>query len=197
MSPSSRSGPARPVSSADAPARSGKTTRPPRPKVKPSGGLPANTSSGVGRSTWAENVSAMASTSRWKCMQPLGRPAVPEVKAVRGASGAAGAGGAGGEPQQVVGRVTAVGEGAQPRYLGLDQVVGAPRVAQRVPDPGDVADRGEFAGPLGGQDGHRARARLHDGEPAGGQPGGGGAAQQHPVAGDDAERGGEGGRDAG
>lgn len=47
-----------------------------------------NTSSGSGRSTCAEKVSAMASTSRWKCIQPLGRPVVPEVKAISATSSA-------------------------------------------------------------------------------------------------------------
>ena len=39
------------MSSVDAPTRRGKTTRPPSPNVKASGGVPVNTSSGVGRST--------------------------------------------------------------------------------------------------------------------------------------------------
>ncbi len=54
-----------------------------------SGGLPANTSSGRGRSTCAENVSAIASTSRWKCIAALGRPVVPEVNAIIATSSAA------------------------------------------------------------------------------------------------------------
>src|SRR5262249_47761227 len=52
-----------------------------RPKVKASGGLPVNRSSGVGRRTCRENVSAIESTSRWKCIVALGRPVVPEVNA--------------------------------------------------------------------------------------------------------------------
>src|SRR5258706_12852251 len=53
-----------------APTRSGKHSSPPRPKVKASGGVPQKMSSGPGRITWRGNRSHMASTSRWKCMQP-------------------------------------------------------------------------------------------------------------------------------
>ena len=70
----SSSGVAFSMSSVDAPTRSGNTTRPPSPNVNASGGVPVNTSSGVGRSTCVENVSALASTSRWKCMVAFGRP---------------------------------------------------------------------------------------------------------------------------
>ncbi len=77
------------MSSVEAPTRSGKTTRPPSPNVKASGGVPVNTSSGVGRSTCVENVSAFASTSRWKCMVAFGRPVVPDVKASSATSSAA------------------------------------------------------------------------------------------------------------
>ena len=89
MSSASSSGVAFSISSVDAPTRSGKTTRPPSPKVKASGGVPVKTSSAVGRSTWRENVSAMASTSRWKCIVAFGRPVVPEVKASSATSSAA------------------------------------------------------------------------------------------------------------
>lgn len=82
-------GPACSSSRALAPARIGKTTRPPSPKVKPSGGLPAKRSSERGLSTCAEKVSAIASTSRWKCMHPLGRPVVPDVNAISATSSAA------------------------------------------------------------------------------------------------------------
>lgn len=57
--------------------------------MKPSGGLPVNTSSAEGRNTCAEKVSAMASRSRWRCIQPLGRPVVPEVNAMSATSSAA------------------------------------------------------------------------------------------------------------
>jgi hypothetical protein len=72
-----------------APTRSGKITRPPRPNVNASGGVPANTSSLRGLTTCAENVSAMASTSRWKCMVAFGRPVVPDVNARSATSSAA------------------------------------------------------------------------------------------------------------
>ncbi len=61
----------------------------PSPKVKAYGGVPANTSSVVGRSRKRENVSAFASTSRWKCMVAFGRPVVPEVNASSATSSAA------------------------------------------------------------------------------------------------------------
>ncbi len=54
-----------------------------------SGGVPAKTSAGTGFSTRAENVSAAAIRSRWKCMAALGRPVVPEVKAIIATSSAA------------------------------------------------------------------------------------------------------------
>lgn len=82
-------GPACSSSSALAPARIGKITRPPSPKVKPSGDCRMKTSPTCGRSTCLEKVSAIASTSRWKCMHPLGRPVVPEVKAISATSSAA------------------------------------------------------------------------------------------------------------
>ena len=69
------------TSTVDAPAWSGKSSTPPSPNVKAYGGVPVNTSSGDGRSTWREKVSQIASTSRWKCMVAFGRPVVPEVKA--------------------------------------------------------------------------------------------------------------------
>ena len=77
------------MSSVDAPARSGNSSRPPSPKVKPSGGVPVNTSSGRGLMTCLEKVSAVASTSRWKCMATFGWPVVPEVDASMATSSAA------------------------------------------------------------------------------------------------------------
>ncbi len=87
-SPSS-SGAAFSIISVEAPARSGKISTPPRPKVNAIGGVPVNTSSGVGASRCAEKVSAIARTSRWKCMVALGRPVVPEVNARSATSSAA------------------------------------------------------------------------------------------------------------
>ncbi|CAB4758444.1 unannotated protein [freshwater metagenome] len=60
----------------------------PSPNVKAMGGLPANTSLAVGLTMWALNVSAIASTSRWKCIVALGLPVVPEVNARRQTSSA-------------------------------------------------------------------------------------------------------------
>ncbi len=57
--------------------------------MKASGGVPVKRSSGVGFSTCRLNVSAIARTSRWKCMVALGRPVVPEVKASSATSSAA------------------------------------------------------------------------------------------------------------
>ncbi len=64
----------------DAPTAMGNSSKPPRPKVKASGGLPMNTSSGAGRSMCGGQQAQMAITSRWKCMVALGTPVVPEVK---------------------------------------------------------------------------------------------------------------------
>ncbi len=89
--------------------------------------------------------------------------------------------------QQVVGAVTAVRRDAQPGCLGLRQVVHGPDVAQRVPDLGDLAHRGQLVRALLGQHRDRDRARLQHGQPACGEPGGGGAAQQDPVARYDAQ----------
>ena len=55
------------------------------------------------------------------------------------------------------------------------------------PTARDLAHRGQLVRPLLGQHGHRDRARLHHGQPAGREPGRGRAAQQDPVAGDDAQ----------
>ena len=76
-------------STTDAPTLIGNSSRPPRPKVKASGGLPMNTSSGRGRSTWRGQQAQAAITSRWKCIVALGWPVVPEVKANRQLSSAA------------------------------------------------------------------------------------------------------------
>ena len=82
-------GVARSMSRAQAPARSGNSSRPPSPKVKPSGGVPVNTSSGRGLMRWREKVSAVARMSRWKCMVTFGCPVVPEVGASMATSSAA------------------------------------------------------------------------------------------------------------
>ena len=47
-----------------------------------SGGVPTNTSSGAGANDEGGNVSQIASTSRWKCIVPFGRPVVPDVNAI-------------------------------------------------------------------------------------------------------------------
>jgi hypothetical protein len=72
-----------------APIDSGNSSSPPSPKVKASGGLPMNTSSGLARSTCGGQQAQAAITSRWKCIVPLGTPVVPEVKAIRQVSSAA------------------------------------------------------------------------------------------------------------
>ena len=118
-------------------------------------------SSGAGRSIERGKQSQIASTSRWKCIVPLGLPVVPEVKAISATSSAAvstlaklgglaapcapraGAG---------AGRARAV-EVADPRAhrrarARLLELVGEARVAQRVRDLRLVDDR------------RRARARA-------------------------------------
>ena len=72
--------------SVEAPACSGKSSTAPSPNVNANGGVPVNTSSGVGRSTWRENVSHTASTSRCRCIVAFGRPVVPDVNASRATS---------------------------------------------------------------------------------------------------------------
>src|SRR5574343_881116 len=65
--PSSRcGGPAFSSSTVLAPTLIGNSSRPPRPKVKASGGLPMKTSSGRGRRMWRGKAAQAAITSRWK-----------------------------------------------------------------------------------------------------------------------------------
>ncbi len=98
--------------------------------------------------------------------------------------------------EEVVRRVPAVGRDPQVRDLGLGEVVDGADVAQRVPHPGDLAHGAQLVRTLLGEHGDRDGARLQHGQPAGREPRCGGAAQQHPVAGDDAEFAGEQVRDA-
>ena len=77
------------ISSAQAPARSGKTSSMPRPKVNASGALHAATSSGAIRRAWRSNVSPIARMSRWKCIVIFGTPVLPEVAASSATSSAA------------------------------------------------------------------------------------------------------------
>ena len=79
---SSSSGLAFSSSTAEAPTLIGNSSRPPRPKVKASGGLPMKTSCAVACRQCGGQQRQMASTSRWKCIVPLGWPVVPEVKAI-------------------------------------------------------------------------------------------------------------------
>ncbi len=79
----SASGEAFSSSTVEAPTDIGNSSSPPSPKVKASGGLPMNTSSAPGLSTWRGQQAQAAITSRWKCIVPLGCPVVPEVKAIR------------------------------------------------------------------------------------------------------------------
>ena len=51
--------------------------------MKASGGEPVKTSSAPAFSSVGGKQSAIAITSRWKCIVPLGWPVVPEVKAMR------------------------------------------------------------------------------------------------------------------
>src|SRR5476649_2761436 len=63
--------------------------KPPRPKVKASGGVPMKMSDGCESSIERGKQSQIAITSRWKCIVPLGMPVVPEVKLIRQMSVAA------------------------------------------------------------------------------------------------------------
>jgi len=89
MASSSSGGVAFSSSTVLAPMDSGNSSRPPSPKVKPSGGLPMKTSSAFARSTCFGQHRQIAITSWWKCIVALGSPVVPEVKASRQVSSAA------------------------------------------------------------------------------------------------------------
>ena len=89
MASSSCVGPAFSSSTVEAPTLIGNNSRPPRPKVNPSGGLPMNTSSAEGLSTCGGQQAQIAITSRWKCIVAFGTPVVPEVKPSRQVSSAA------------------------------------------------------------------------------------------------------------
>ncbi len=191
-------GPACSSSREQAPARIGTGRRPPSPKVKPSGGLPVKTSSSQGgQHVLREGVR-------------YGQHIPVEVHTAFGAAGGAGGEGdqrdvVGGRvdrrerlvrgardaQQQVVGRVPAVRRDPQPRDLRLRQVVDRPYVAQRVGDVGDGAHGGQLVRALLGEHRDGDPARLQDRQPARGEPGCGGPAQQHPVAGHDAQFGGQ------
>ena len=77
------------MSSVAAPIRSGNSSRPPRPNVNASGGLPVKRSSGTARSVERGKQSQTAIRSRWKCIVPLGLPVVPDVNAISATSSAA------------------------------------------------------------------------------------------------------------
>ena len=87
--PASWAGVACSASSAHAPARSGKTTSMPRPKVKASGAVQATTSSGASRRAWRPNVLSIDRMSRWKCIVIFGTPVLPDVGASSATSSAA------------------------------------------------------------------------------------------------------------
>ena len=136
------------------------------------GGVPVKTSSGDGCSTWRENVSQTASTSRWKCIVALGRPVVPEVNASMDTSSL-----------EVATSSKVVGFAADP----LGQVVGSPAVRDRrhpqrldrVEEPvvdqrrvelRDLVDRRQLAGAQQRHRGDHDGPGLEHAEPAGGEP---------------------------
>ena len=67
------------MSKAQAPARSGKTTSMPRPKVKATGAVQATRSSGTSPSRFLPKVLSIDSRSRWKWVVIFGTPVLPEV----------------------------------------------------------------------------------------------------------------------
>ena len=93
--------------------------------------------------------------------------------------------------EEVVRGVAAVGRDPQTGDLGLGEVVDGPDVAQGVPHPRDLAHGAQLVRALLGEHRDRHGPRLQHRQPAGREPGGGGAAQQHPVARDDTELAGE------
>ena len=116
--------------------------------MKASGGVPVKTSSAVGRSTCCENVSALASTSRWKCMVAFGRPVVPEVNASSATSSAAVS--TSSNRSDAGSTRSVMSSSASPPYattrrpgmLGADEVVEEPVVAQGEVDLRDLGDGG-------------------------------------------------------
>ncbi|CAO0837863.1 hypothetical protein SMICM17S_04174 [Streptomyces microflavus] len=180
-----------PAAASQAPARSGKTSRPPRPKVKPSGGLPRTRRPG----TWLQHLAGEGVGD--------GEQVPVEVHTALGASG--GPRGEGDQRDLVGGRCPLRGTGrsrsARPPAgsgpRGRPHRTGSSAAPPRPPWPGPrPSARRTARGSPGrssrwwtvhscvlGQYGHGDRARLHDGEPARGQPGCGRSAQQHPVAG--------------
>ncbi|MNQ08597.1 hypothetical protein D3C85_213970 [compost metagenome] len=72
-----------------APKRRGNSSRPPRPKVNASGGVPMKMSPARTCNMERGKQSQMANKSRCMCMVPLGMPVVPEVKLIRQTSSAA------------------------------------------------------------------------------------------------------------
>jgi len=83
------SGVSRSSSTVAAPTRSGKSNRPPNPKVNASGGVPMQMSFAARCTIDFGKQSQIAITSRWKCIVALGLPVEPEVKAMSAVSLAA------------------------------------------------------------------------------------------------------------
>src|SRR5688572_28745202 len=77
------------TSTTEAPTRIGKHSVPPSPKVKATGGVPTKMSSLCALRIERGKRSHIATTSRWKCIVPLGLPVVPEVNAISATSSAA------------------------------------------------------------------------------------------------------------
>lgn len=92
-----------------------------------------------------------------------------------------------GQPGQVPGRVPAEQGDPQAVHVRLGQIPYRTGVAQGVADPRQRADGGQLRRARLRQYGDGDPARLHDGEPAGGQPGRRRPAQQYPVARHDAQ----------
>jgi hypothetical protein len=174
---------------------------PPRPKVKASGGEPITMSSGVARSTWRGQHSQAASTSRWVCMAALGLPVVPEVKAISAMSSAAV-----GQAVQTrrTCRRTARASSELPRRpsciefldggaapgagpAAVFQLVQQRAVAERQRGLGLVDDVAEFAGAQQRHGGHRHHAGLDHRQPGQRHADRIATAQQHPVAGHQAQ----------
>jgi len=96
-----------------------------------------------------------------------------------------------GQPGEVAGVVGAVGHDPHRGHGGragrLGQRAGEPAVTQRQADLRDLADRGQLAGPQQRHGRHRHAAGSQHAEPARHQPRVVRAAEQHPVAGHDAQ----------
>ena len=188
----SSGGVARSSSKVAAPARIGKTSRPPRPNVKPSGGVPVNTSVGWLCTRCFPKVSAMASTSRWKCMVALGTPVVPDVAASIATSSAAVTTSVKvpGLAAHELGQVVVAGSAVRHERKaggGTGQFLGEPVVTDGHGGLGQLGQRAKLQAAQHGHGGHHHPPGLDHAKPGRDEPRVVGAPEQHALSGDQPE----------